>query len=207
MPEPTLADLAQSSQLVVTQLRPLADDWSVPVPRLRWDARRVADHLIGVVFGYAIQLVLRPDGPTPRLRRHDPDLSPGDLIELFDGGSRLLVMAASDVPDGTRLFHPTGRPDAAGYVAMACDEILIHGADIAAAFGQPLVVPDHLAAGVVARLFPWAPAGYGGWQTLLWANGRADLGSLPAASPRWRWHAEPLDEWDGVTVPLWPERS
>ena len=206
MPEPTPADLAESSQLVVAQLRPLAGDWAVPVPRLRWDARRVADHLVGVVFGYAMQLALRADRPTPRLRRHDPELSADDLIDLLDAGSRLLVLAADALPPATRLFHPTGRPDAAGYIAMACDEILVHGADIAGAFGLPLVVPDDLAARVVARLFPWAPAGYGGWETLLWANGRADLGGQPAANSRWRWQAEPLDEWDGVTVPLWPER-
>ena len=41
-PEPSPADLALASQLVVDQLRALAGDWAVPVPRLRWDARRKA---------------------------------------------------------------------------------------------------------------------------------------------------------------------
>ena len=58
--------------------------------------------------------------------------------------------------------------------------------------------PDvRLASGVMARLFPWHDAEPDPWAALLWANGRIDLAGRPHQE-RWRWHCEPLSEWDGA---------
>ncbi len=81
---------------------------------------------------------------------------------------------------------------------MACDEILVHGDDAARGLGVRFEPDRQLAARVVARLFPWHSLGPDDdpWQTLLWANGRVDLEGRPHQG-RWRWHCEPLSEWDG----------
>jgi hypothetical protein len=119
------------------------------------------------------------------------------LVESVDVCAALLAQSVDAAPPAARGFHPFGSTDPAGFVAMACDEILVHTADIAGAFGHGWQPDDHLAASVVARLFPWAPAGWPPWDTLLWCNGRRPLGDHPRLE-RWRWQCAPLEEWDGI---------
>ena len=91
--------------------------------------------------------------------------------------------------------------DACGFLAMGCDETLVHCWDAIRGLGGEFAAPADLAARVLGRLFPWAPTDTPPWQTLLWANGRVDLfGRFPRLGPDWVWHCAPLDEWDG-TVP------
>jgi hypothetical protein len=83
-----------------------------------------------------------------------------------------------------------------GFAAMGCDEVLVHGADLAAAFGLTYDPPRDVCERVLRRIFPWAPADAEPWAALLWANGREPLGDVPTER-RWLWHCAPLDEWDG----------
>ena len=74
------------------------------------------------------------------------------------------------MPPEARGYH--GQPtDAAGFAAMHCDEVLVHGYDIALGLGVAFEPPPDLARRVRDRLFPWTPAG-DPWTTLLWCNGR-----------------------------------
>ena len=50
-----------------------------------------------------------------------------------------------------------GMADASGFAALACDEMLVHTADIAAVLGVGFDPPRGVCARVLARLFPWAP--------------------------------------------------
>jgi hypothetical protein len=84
---------------------------------------------------------------------------------------------------------------------MACDEILVHGSDIANTLHLAYTPPPALCELVLRRLFPWAPKDVDPWQGLLWANGRRPLDDL-AIDPDWVWHCAPLSDWDGST-PRW----
>lgn len=79
---------------------------------------------------------------------------------------------------------------------MACDELLVHCDDAARGLGRPFVPDPELARRVLARLFPWHPTAHDPWQTLLWANGRIELGDR-SIQRRWKWHCAPPSEWNG----------
>lgn len=83
---------------------------------------------------------------------------------------------------------------------MACDELLVHGDDAARGLGVSFSTDRRLAAGVLSRVFPWhaLSPGEDPWEVLLWANGRRDLPGRDHQD-RWRWHTQPLSEWDGAT--------
>jgi hypothetical protein len=90
-----------------------------------------------------------------------------------------------------------GQPtDADGFAAMHCDEVLVHGYDIARGLGIAFAPPPDLARCVRDRLFPWTPAG-DPWTTLLWCNGRMALPDH-ARLTDWLWHPAPLSAWDGT---------
>jgi len=87
--------------------------------------------------------------------------------------------------------------DPTGFAAMACDELLVHGRDIAEGWAQPFEPDRDLCARVLARLFPWAPRNTDPWDALRWANGRSALPDHPRLAPDWAWLSAPLTEWDG----------
>jgi hypothetical protein len=88
--------------------------------------------------------------------------------------------------------------DGEGFIAIGCNEMLVHADDLARGFGLPWQPPSGLCQRILARLFPWAPAGEGAWSTLRWANGRTALPSHPRLEPDWAWQSAPLSEWDGT---------
>lgn len=153
-----------------------------------------------------------PRGGTPRtwrcrvpvrLRfdfRAHPDASNADLLDVLEAAAATLAAVARDAPPGARAYHSAGMADTTGFLAMGCDEILVHGWDAVRGFGAEFTPPTELAERVLRRLFPWAPITDPPWEALLWANGRADLPSRKRLGPDWVSHCAPLDEWDG-TVP------
>ena len=125
-----------------------------------------------------------------------PTLSIPRLVDALRSGGAVLTAAVAAAGPGDRGWHPFGVADRSGFAAMGCDEVLVHGYDLATALGLPYDPPLDMAARVARRLFPWSPSDLDPWATLLWANGRADLGDRPAEK-RWLWHCAPLDQWDG----------
>ena len=73
---------------------------------------------------------------------------------------------------------------------MHCDELLVHGYDIALGLGVAFEPPPDLVRCVRDRLFPWTPAG-DPWTTLLWCNGRVALPDHERLTDWW-WHPAPL---------------
>ena len=199
----SVGDLAAAGELVVQHLRAVEDrDWTGAVPALEWTCWQAADHLASVLLTYATRVAGRATDTSATARVSDPALCGKELVDLIESSVRLLGLALIDLPDGARVFHLAGMADREGYAAMGCDELLVHGVEIAAAMGDPFRPPDELAGRIATRLFPWSPPGFAGWDTLWWANDRSDLGGHPPPGPEWVWHSRPLDEWDG-TVPEW----
>jgi uncharacterized protein (TIGR03083 family) len=196
-------DVLAATDVVVSTLEPTIDDaerWAGPAGTLRWSCTATLAHVVDCAFWYAASLARRSTAGIA-VSEADPAGPPAILVESLRSGGALLAMAVANAGPDDRGWHLFGSADRSGWAAMGADEILVHGADVAAglgvAFDPPLDVADH----VVRRLFPWAPAGGDPWARLLWANGRADLGDLPA-SRRWRFHCAPLEEWDGKAPPF-----
>jgi hypothetical protein len=200
-PSPTLRpdDIRDTARLCREALAPaLEADWNAPAGTLTWTCRRTLDHIGDALCLYAAHLAARAQERLPIARDGTPTLGVADLLRLVEPLAAILAAVAEAAPAGTRAFHPAGMADVSGFVAMGCDEMLIHSADIAAGLGLPFRPPDVLIGQVLARLFPWAPGGEDVWATLLWANGRAELSGYPRLEADWYWWCAPLEEWDGT---------
>jgi hypothetical protein len=138
-------------------------------------------------------------------RVHD-NATNAELLDVLDAAAATLAHVARAAPSDARGYHSAGIADVTGFLAMGCNEILVHGCDACLGLGFGLLVPPDLAARVCQRLFPWAPGDGAPWPALLWANGRVELPGHRRVGPDWVWHCAPLDEWDGTT-PTWRDPS
>jgi len=174
-------------------------DWTARAGDLEWDCRATLDHIVGVPIYYATNLAMRS---TERLRNvrgsGDPAASIEELVAGIERGAAILAQVAAAAPPDARGFHPAGMADPQGFVAMACDELLIHAHDIAQGLELPYQPPAELCELLLRRLFPWAPSGAAPWPGLLWANGRAGLPGQERLAADWYWQCAPLAEWDGT---------
>ena len=195
----TADDLRRAADVASDALRGAAeDDWSRSAGDLDWTCRHTLDHILDALAFYAAQLATRADERKPPVRRGDPEATLPSLLSSVRTMADILAEVAAAAGEGVRAFHPAGMADPEGFLAMGCDEILVHAGDICAGLGIPFVPPADLCSDVVSRLFPWAPSGHPAWDTLLWANGRLALPGHGRLDPDWYWHCAPLDEWDGT---------
>ena len=179
------------------QRRPSTEDLKLRAGRLRWTCATTLAHTSDAVLWYAANLVRRsersawtPDHPV----RADAKV----LSDALASAGALLAAAVRDAPPEARGFHAWGRPDRSGFAAMGCDEVLVHGWDLAHGLGFDFSPPGRAVERTLRRLFPWAPGRDEAdpWDALLWANGRSGLGERKPEKD-WLWHNAPLDEWDG----------
>ncbi len=174
--------------------------WEVPAGSLTWTCRATLDHTIDTLFWYSVQLATRARRALPLPRRGDPTGRVPLLLTTLRSAAAVLAAIARAADPSTRAFHPAGMADPEGFVAMGCDEILVHADDLARGLGLGFEPPPDLCAAVRERLFPWAPTDGDPFAELLWANGRIALADRPRLEPDWSWHCAPLGEWDG-TIP------
>lgn len=199
-------DLCTTADLCARTLSSVSDpDWDSPVPGLEWSAAETLFHMARVPLNYAVHLSTRATGLSQfrvgsLVERSDGSpASPFTTIAAMRAFSWILADVVAAASPGTRAFHQAGMADRSGFLAMACDELLIHTDDILRSFGDRFDPPREPTARVLARLFPWAPTDVDPWLALRWANDRQELppphGRL---GPTWVWHCAPLDEWDGT---------
>lgn len=196
-------DLLAAASVSRRMLEPFADrDWAASAAGdLAWDVRTTVAHVCDAVGWYAAHLAVA----SPRRLRVDfrahCEATNAELLEVLDAAAATLAQVARAAPAGVRAYHSAGMADTCGFLAMGCNEILIHCWDSARGLRVDFEAPAQLAARVLRRLFPWAPHAVAVWPTLLWATGRADLpGHQRRPGPDWEWHCAPLHEWDG-TIP------
>ncbi len=172
-------------------------DWSVKAGDLEWDCRRTLNHIANAQFFYATHLATRATQRLAKAREDDSTAPIADLLTVVLEAASVLREVVKAAPPGARAFHPAGMADASGFIAMGCDEILIHTYDITQGFGLPFRPLDDLTHRILARLFPWAPLNVERWDAFRWANGRMALPDRERQGPDWWWHCAPLEEWDG----------
>ncbi len=195
-------DLVEAAAVCRRALQPFGgEDWAVRAGDLTWSVRTTMAHASDAVGWYAAHLALQS---TRRLRfdfRAHEDASNIEVLDVLEAAAATLAQVARAASIGARGYHVTGMADVCGFLAMGCDEILVHSWDAVRGLGVDLAAPSDLSERVLRRLFPWAPHDADPWQALLWANGRTDLpGESQRPGADWVWHCTPLDEWDG-TVP------
>jgi hypothetical protein len=201
MDEPLLTpgDVITAAAVSRKALEPALDrDWSVKAGDLEWSCRRTLDHIVDSLMLYAASLASRATGRLSPPRNGNPDASVEELLTSLGAAAAIVAEVARAAPPGTRAFHPAGMADVSGWLALACEEILLHTDDIAQGLGLRFRPPEELAARIRARIFPWAPADLDPWAALRWAAGRAALPNRERLGPDWGWHPAPLAEWDGT---------
>lgn len=191
----TADDLDAALSHAVTTLRAATGgDWSARAGALDWDCWHTAEHVGDCLLSYAAQLVARPERRYVRFTSAaDKDASPAEVLEFAETAGHILAAVVRTTPPEVRADHPSGRADAAGFAAMGCVEVLLHGEDIARGLGLSLYPPRELCARVLARLFPDVVDGLAGvdpWAALRWATGRIELPGRPRRE-RWQWHGAP----------------
>ena len=192
-------DVLAAAELCERILEPaLGADWDVPVPELDFTVASVVAHAAESPLWYSVDMWSGKENAAFEISvlAAAPN---GSLLTSLLAASRALAAGIDAAPPETRGFHPFGSPDPSGFAAMACDELLVHGADAALALGSAFPSDKRLAAGVLTRLFPWHDVDPDDdpWEVLLWANGRIELPGR-VRQVRWRWHCPPLSEWDGT---------
>ncbi|WP_020658434.1 maleylpyruvate isomerase N-terminal domain-containing protein [Amycolatopsis benzoatilytica] len=193
-------DLDDALACVSAALEPVVGgDWTRPAGDLDWDCRYTAEHLGDTLLSYAAQVASRPADHYVRfLAKADADASAGELLEFVLTAGRLLALAVGAGQPDERAYHPTGRSDPAGFAAMGCVELLLHGDDIARGLGTGIDAPRELCARVVERLFPEQEPIPDGWDALRWCAGRIELPGRPRRTG-WKWQGSP--ESDRVAPP------
>jgi len=183
-----------------------AEELKAKAGLLSWNCAKTLAHICDAVLWYAGNLASRSteDADTPMT---SPRAKPPQMVNRLRTSGALLAAAVRDAPRDARGYHSWGRADRSGFAAMGCDEILLHGWDLAQGLGLDFIPPTTAVEHTVRRLFPWAPTdeGHDSWDVLLWANGRAALGDRPPEK-HWLWHCDPLDEWNGE-IRRWKPRG
>jgi hypothetical protein len=168
------ADVERAAAELVGVLAPHASrDWQVRAGGLDWNCWATAAHIAHDLFAYAGQVAARPSNaylPFDLVVRSGT--APSDVLEIATAGARLLSTALSAARPDARAWH-WGPTDPSGFAALGVNEILMHTYDITQGLGVRWLPPEQLCAGVLARLFPDAPAG-DPVQVLLWCTGRIE---------------------------------
>ncbi len=191
-------DVLAAAELCERILEPaLTADWTVPVPGLDFTVASVVAHTAAAPLWYSVDMWSGREDAAFEVRVA-ADASNGRLLTSLLAASRALGAGVDAAPPETRGFHPFGSPDPAGFAAMGCDELLVHGDDAARGLGVAFPRDARLAAAVLDRLFPWhtVEPDDDPWELLLWANGRIELPGRDRQKV-WRWYCAPLSEWDG----------
>jgi len=153
---------------------------------------------VNSLFLYAAYLASRGSEHLSPPRNGDPSASPAQLLATVAVAAAVLTEVARAAPPGTQVFRPAGMADVSGWIGIGCEEILLHPDAIARGLGLTYRPPDHLAAWILTRLFPWAPSDIDPWDNVRRATGRAALPDHERMGPDWHWHCPPLSEWDGT---------
>jgi hypothetical protein len=151
-------DLLEAESASRQALEPfIARDWPVRAGDLTWDVRTTVAHVCDAGGWYAAHLALQ----SPRRLRVDfrvhPDASNAELLDVLPTAAATLAGVARASPHGARAYHNAGMADTSDFLAMGCDEILVHCWDAVRGFGGKFAPPEDVAERILRRLFPWAP--------------------------------------------------
>lgn len=191
-----IVDVTAAADAAVAALAPYTDlDWKqVPAADLEWNCWQTALHMVDCLYFYAMQVVYaNAEGYLCTELSPDDSATPRRLLDALSAHADLLLRIARSADPDVRAHHNYGVSDAAGFAAMGVVETLIHAGDLLRGLNptDEWRPPAALAAPVIARLFPDAPAG-DPTDVLLYCCGRSDLGELRRQTD-WQWDGRVRD--------------
>jgi uncharacterized protein (TIGR03083 family) len=122
-------------------------DWTRPVPGLEWTVAETVAHIAEGLLWYATDLAAGPRELSAMELRVRPETPPPDLVRALGSYATVLARVIDGAAPGARGWHPYGLADAAGFAAMACDELLVHTGDAARGLDLPFTPSAELAGG------------------------------------------------------------
>lgn len=183
----TVEDLTGAVDALRETLEPAVhEDWSVPAGGLEWTVSRTVDHLVDAFVWYAAQLASSATKPVELDATPAAGIGHERRLQVLSAATSILRDVLTAAPPSRRAWHSSGMSDAAGFLAMALDEALVHGYDVAIGLAISWEPDRRMAREVLARLFPGVEVGDDAWTTLLWANGRISLPDRPRRQS-WVW--------------------
>jgi hypothetical protein len=100
------------------------------------------------------------------------DATRQERLEAIGGCAAALAGVAAAAPPDAFGFHISGMRNAPQFLAMACEELLVHGYDVACGLGLPYEPPEELCRLVIEQFHPGQDDQRPVWPLLLWLNGR-----------------------------------
>jgi hypothetical protein len=183
-------------RVAVTAVRDLfarVPDGAAAVPVMGASVTAVAQHLVSCLAWYAHDLVAGPDEVSPADLVARPAAELPIVSRSVGAWGEVLARTVDAAGPADRGWHSHGVADAAGFAAIGCAEVLVHGTDVADALGLPWSPPGDVAAVVLARLFPEVTDVPDPMAGLLWATGRRALPGRPARTG-WTYGMTPAGE-------------
>lgn len=170
-----------AAAVVVAALRPGADaDWSVRAGDLEWTVDRTIAHMSGAPAKYAFYLSSRSTRYVAVRVMPSDDATRQERLEAVEACAAALAGVAATAPRDAVGFHVSGMRNAAQFLAMACEELLVHGYDVTCGLGLPYEPPEELCRLVIEYVYPGRDERRPVWPYLVWLSGRPH----PAAT-RW----------------------
>jgi hypothetical protein len=158
---------------VVAVLRPGVDaDWSVRAGDLEWSVDRTVTHMTGAVGKYALYLSSRSTRYIAVRVVPSEDATRQERLEAIEGCAAALAGVAGTAPQDAHGFHVTGMRSAGQFLAMACNELLVHIYDVTSGLGLPYQPPEELCRLVIETCFPGQHEQRPAWPFLVWLSGR-----------------------------------
>ncbi len=194
----TPQDIRDAAELVAAAVNKLDPQlWERDAYGLDWSRARTVSHIGDALAFYSKSLASRfQENPGSRGLQYSEGTQ-SQAAHQLEYGAAILSRVAEATPSDIRAFHPSGMPDAEGFLGMGCIEILLHGYDAVYGTEAEFDPSDELCSRVLQRMFPWAPTDTPPWPTLLWATGRAELDGQEFLGESWIWHSDLLEEWEG----------
>jgi hypothetical protein len=164
---------------VVAALRPGVDaDWLVRAGDLEWSVDRTIAHMTGAPGKYALYLSSRSTRYVAVRVWPEADATRQERLDAIEGSAAALAGVATTAPESAFGFHVSGMRNAQQFLAMACNELLVHTYDVTCGLGLTYEPPEDLCRLVLENCYPGNDEQRPAWPFLVWLSGRRH----PAAS-------------------------
>jgi hypothetical protein len=159
--------------VVVDALRPGIDaDWSVRAGELEWSVDRTIAHLTGAPGKYAFYLSNRSTRYVAVWVYPAPDATRQERLEAIQACATALAGVAATAPKDAVGYHVSGMKSAEQFLAMACEELLVHAYDVTCGLGLAYEPPEDLCRLVIEYTYPGQQEQRPVWPFLVWLSGR-----------------------------------
>jgi hypothetical protein len=164
-----------AAAVVVAALRPGVDaDWSVRAGDLEWNVDETIAHMAGAPGKYAFYLSSRSTRYIAVRVWPEADATRQERLEAIEGCAAALAGVAATAPKDAFGFHVSGMRNAQQFLAMACEELLVHTYDVTCGLGLPYEPPEELCRLVIEHCYPGQAIGNRPvWPFLVWLSGRS----------------------------------